>query len=103
LADEAVVTDHPERSRYEIHLGGELAGIASYARHGNRVDVLHTEIDPAFSGHGLGGTLARGVLDDLRRRGLQVTPSCPFLAEYLRRHPDQVDLIDDEHRGSFES
>jgi predicted GNAT family acetyltransferase len=103
LADEAVVTDHPERSRYEIHLGDELAGVATYARHGGRVDVLHTEIDPAFGGHGLGAVLVKGMLDDLRRRGLRITPTCPFTAAYLRDHPEEDDLIDDEHRGSFDS
>jgi uncharacterized protein len=96
-----VVTDHPESSRYEIHVEGRRAGIATYARHGRRVDVLHTEIYPEFEGHGLGGQLARGVLDDLARRGLEVTPSCPFLAEYIREHPDDIALVDEAHRGAF--
>jgi predicted GNAT family acetyltransferase len=97
----AVVTDQPESSRYEIHVGDRRAGIATYARHGKRVDVLHTEIDPDFGGQGLGGQLARGLLDDLARRGLEVTPSCPFLEAYIRRHPEDVALVDEAHRGAF--
>jgi predicted GNAT family acetyltransferase len=96
-----VVTDHPESSRYEIHVDGRRAGIASYARHGQRVDVLHTEIYPEFEGHGLASQLARGLLDDLARRGLEVTPSCPYLASYIRKHPDDIALVDEAHRGAF--
>jgi uncharacterized protein len=67
---EPVVTDHPEHQRYEIHVGDELGGWLVYARHGRAIDLIHTEIDPAFEGHGLGGRLVQGALDDLRRRGL---------------------------------
>jgi len=101
MSDGAVVTDHPESSRYELHVDGRRAGVATYARHGNRVEVLHTEVDPEFRGRGLADQLARGVLDDLARRGLSVTPTCPFLAGYLRRHPADLALVDEAHRGAF--
>jgi predicted GNAT family acetyltransferase len=86
-ADEPVVRDVPERQRYEIRVGDELGGFVQYHRHGNVVDLVHTEIDPAFEGHGLGSKLAQGALDDLRRRGLEFIATCPFIAAYLQRHP----------------
>jgi len=86
-ADEPVVRDVPERQRYEIHVGDQLGGFVQYRRNGNVVDLIHTEIDPAFEGHGLGGKLAQGALDDLRRRGLDHVATCPFIAGYLQRHP----------------
>jgi predicted GNAT family acetyltransferase len=30
------------------------------------------------------------ALDDLRERGLRAVPYCPFVREYLRRHPEDV-------------
>jgi predicted GNAT family acetyltransferase len=34
------------------------------------------------------------VLDDVRRRSLVVVPRCPFIAAYIRRHPDDyLDLV----------
>jgi predicted GNAT family acetyltransferase len=33
------------------------------------------------------------VLDDIRTRGLRVVPECPFIVRYLRRHPEQRDLV----------
>ncbi len=100
--DTVVVTDQPGRQRYEIEVDGQLAGFIRYERHGKSVDLIHTEIDPAFEGRGLGGQLARGALDDLRRRGLQVIPTCPFVTEYIRRHPGYLDLLVPDARRAFE-
>ncbi len=97
-----VVVDNPDRLRYEIRVDDRLAGFTNYSRHGDLVELVHTEIDPDFEGHGLGGQLAQGALDDLRARGLRVTPTCPFVARYIQQHPDYFDVVDPEARGSLE-
>jgi predicted GNAT family acetyltransferase len=55
--------------------------------------LVHTEIDPALEGQGLGDRLVAGALDDLRAHGRKLVPLCPFVRAYLRRHPDQADLV----------
>jgi predicted GNAT family acetyltransferase len=57
------------------------------------VVLVHTEVEPAFEGQGLGARLVAGALEDLRARGLKLVPQCPFVRAYLRRHPDQADLV----------
>ena len=47
----------------------------------------------ALEGKGLGSTLARSVLDDIRRRGLKVVPECPFIAAFIKRHAEYTDLV----------
>jgi predicted GNAT family acetyltransferase len=54
---------------------------------------VHTEIEPAFDGRGLGGQLARAALDDVRRRGVRAVARCPFIAGYIERHPEYQDLV----------
>ena len=88
------VVDAPDRSRYELRVGDEVVGFVAYQRHGDLVDLVHTEIEDGHEGEGLGSTLAAGVLDDLRRRGLKATPSCPFIAGWIAKHPDYDDLVD---------
>jgi predicted GNAT family acetyltransferase len=87
------VTDAPDRSRYELLVDGEVVGHVRYRWDGDVLDLLHTEIDDGHEGEGLGGALARGVLDDARRRGLRVRPSCPFLAGWIAKHPDYAELV----------
>jgi hypothetical protein len=57
------------------------------------ITLIHTEVDPAFEGKGIAGRLVAGALDDIRRRGLLVTPICRFVRSYLRRHPEYADLV----------
>jgi hypothetical protein len=52
-----------------------------------------TVLNALASWHGVGSRLVRGALDDIRSRGLRVAPVCPFVADYLRRHPEQRDLV----------
>ena len=90
------VVDEPDQHRYEIRLGGDLAGFAIYHRRGGKAYFVHTEIDPAFEGKGLGSALAKGVLDAERALGEPVVPLCPFIRSYIDRHPDYADLVDHE-------
>lgn len=87
------VRNNPDAGRYEITLDGNPAGFAEYRLKDTRVIFTHTEVDSAFEGHGLGSILAREALDDVRKRGLQAAPLCPFIVAYIRRHPEYQDLV----------
>ncbi|WP_116247098.1 GNAT family N-acetyltransferase [Nocardiopsis sp. FIRDI 009] len=87
------VTDAPDERRYEIRVEGEVAGFSEYVRTGDLVTFTHTEVDPAFEGQGVGGTLVRGALDDVRSRGLSVLPLCPFVKGWIARHREYADLV----------
>jgi NAD+ kinase len=90
---DATVVDSFEQSRYEIILGGEVAGVLHYRRHGAGIDLMHTEIDQAFEGRGLAGRLASGALEDARARSTPVVVTCPFVSSYVERHPEYADIV----------
>jgi predicted GNAT family acetyltransferase len=98
-AEQVTVADAPDRSRFEITVDGALAGFAEYHLRPGRIVVTHSEIDDAFQGRGLAGRLTRGLLDTVRERGLEVTPLCPYTANFIRRHPEYLDLVDEKHRA----
>jgi hypothetical protein len=93
------VRDAPDDERYEARAGDELAGFAAYTpARGEQGDGLvlvftHTEVDPAFEGQGVGGTLVRGALDDVRRRGASLVARCSFVHTFVERHPEYQDLV----------
>jgi len=93
------VADNPAQGRYELHLGERLVGFSAYVVRPERIVFTHTEVDDAYEGQGLGSQLARGALDDVRRRGLRATPRCPFIAAYIRRHPEYEDLVEERGRA----
>jgi len=90
------VHDNPSELRFEIRDDGELAGFAQYVRRPGRIFFVHTEIDPAFEGRGLGSQLATAALEATRATGERVVPLCPFIAKFIERHPEYVDLVDHE-------
>ena len=93
-ASEAIleVVDHPAGQRYEARLGGQVVGYTEYRRVRGRLIFIHTEVDPAMEGRGVGGQLAAGALEDVRAKGLKFSVKCPFIASWLRRHPEFDDL-----------
>ncbi len=91
--DDATVTHDDEHDRYEIAVDGRRIGLLDYRRRGDVLDLHHTEIDPAMEGRGFGAKLVGDALADIRHRGLQIRPSCSFVAAYVRRHPDDADLV----------
>lgn len=61
----------------------------------------HTEVLPAHEGKGLGSRLIAFALSEARRRGLQAIPACPFVAAYIRKHPEYLDLVAESSRRAF--
>jgi len=90
------VHDVPEESRYDVSLDGQVVGFARYVRRGSRTYFVHTEIEPAHEGAGLGAALVAGALDAERLAGTRVVPLCPFVRSYIDRHPHYLDLVDRE-------
>jgi hypothetical protein len=96
-----VVENAPREHRYEARVDGALAGFCEYRARPGLVAFIHTEIDPAFEGQGVGSALVRGALDDARRRRLAVLPFCPFVNGYIEQRPEHVDLVPEPYREQF--
>ncbi|GAA1947993.1 GNAT family N-acetyltransferase [Microbacterium aquimaris] len=78
------ISRNDDESRYEIHLGDVLAGFARWETDDRgRLQMVHTEIDPAFTGRGLASILVAEALSDIAARAETVVPRCPFVAKFL--------------------
>jgi uncharacterized protein len=94
MEDEAPrVADNRTAQRYELSTPEGMAQIA-YRRGERVIELVHTEVPPALEGRGIAGMLARHALEDARAAGLRVIPSCPYVAAYIRRHPEYAGLVD---------
>jgi predicted GNAT family acetyltransferase len=93
-ASEATVeiVDNPAGQRYEARVGNEVVGYTEYRRVRGRMIFIHTEVDPAMEGKGIGGKLAAWALDDVRAHGLTFSVKCPFISSWLRRHHEFDDI-----------
>jgi predicted GNAT family acetyltransferase len=90
---QVAVRNNPEELRYELEVDGEVAGEIRYRLYPDRIVLVHTEVSPALEGQGLASRLVADALDDIRSRRLRVVPVCPFVREYIRRHPEYNALV----------
>jgi predicted GNAT family acetyltransferase len=93
------VRDNPANSRFEAIVAGEVAGFAEYERAPGTVTFSHTVVDPAFGGQGIGGELAKAVLDAAVRDSLAVIPQCEFIAGYIEKHPEYLVHVEESARN----
>ena len=90
---EVSVRKNESEGQYEILVGEEVAGFATYADANGVRDLPHTVVDPKFRGQGLSKPLIQAALDDARADGMQVTPSCPAVERYIEQNPQYRDLL----------
>lgn len=81
------------RLAYEAYLDDVRVGDLAFSKSGTRYTALHTEVEPAAEGKGVGSALARAFLDDVRSSGGTLVVQCPFVASFLERHDDYADLV----------
>lgn len=87
-----IVRDNKAEHEFELVVEGHRA-IAAYQIEGDTIVFTHTIVPKAIEGRGVASRLIRGALDQVRDRGLKVIPQCPFVAAYIKRHPDTQDLL----------
>lgn len=91
---DVTVRSNPDQHRYEAVIGDEVAGFAAYELTDTLITFTHTEVDDVYEGQGVGSALARHALDDVRADGSRtVRPDCPFIKEWIERHPEYADLV----------
>ena len=90
---ETSVVDRPEKSRFELPVGDDVA-VAYYQLDGNRIMLTHTEVPQHLSGQGIGSRLAKGVFEAVQASGRKAVAKCPFMASYASRHAEFAGLLD---------
>jgi predicted GNAT family acetyltransferase len=86
--------------RFEARLGDEVA-FAEYHLAPGVLALPHTVVPDAFAGRGVASVLAVAALTYARDHGLKVKPICPFMAGYIRKHPEWHDLAHPDFRAEL--
>lgn len=82
----------PEQSRFELDLDGKAA-YADYHLSGNVVTIFHVYTPVEFRGKGIAASVAKYALDYIREHNLKIVPQCPYMRDYMDKHPEYQDLL----------
>ncbi len=85
--DSLEVTNNIIQNRFEVSLEGRTA-IMEYMIAGTNMIFTHTEVPPEFEGKGIASRMAQFALDYARDHSYKIQALCPFVALYIRRHPE---------------
>ena len=89
-----VDVQHRENAkRFSARTPSGLAYISYEEPDERTIDLQHTVVPEADRGQGVGGALVRTAIGHARQHGKRVMPTCPFVKEWLKRHPDQADVV----------
>ena len=81
------VVHNVEKKQFEMQLGEQLAKV-QYILGSSEIIFTHTEVPEAFEGQGIAGKIAKVALDYAKDSGMRVRPMCPYIAAYIKRHPE---------------
>ena len=81
------IENNGDSSRFEVLVNGKLARL-DYRVEPGTIVLLHVEVPAKEEGRGIASSLAKTALDFARDRGLKVVARCPFVAAYMRKHPE---------------
>jgi len=89
---EIKVLKNKEKSRFEANVGDDCAFV-DFFRKGDTMFLTHTEVPPAMQGKGIGSQLISKTLQQIAQEELKVVSRCPFVTNYLKRHPEYNYLV----------
>jgi predicted GNAT family acetyltransferase len=89
------VQRNESRHRFEVETEGGTAVLEYSEPRAGILDLRHTLVPAAARRKGVGDALVRAALEHARASGLRIIPTCPFVAAWLGRHPEERDLVAD--------
>jgi predicted GNAT family acetyltransferase len=78
----------PAEQRFSLKLGDALAVLDYHRVDASTLDYRHTFVPPRMRGRGIASALTAYALRYAREQDVKVIPSCPFVAAFVRRHPE---------------
>lgn len=89
----------PEATRFEATVpGSDEVAVLGVEPSSDLWVFEHTGVPKSMEGRGIGSQLVRQALAHVRKLGATIKPVCPFTAAYIKRHPEEADLVHPDFR-----
>lgn len=83
-----------EKERFEMHVDNQLA-VIEYKQSPTAIYLTHTEVPLQLEGKGVASAIIEKALAYIQQANMKLVPLCPFVAGYLKRHPEWNTIIDE--------
>lgn len=90
---EITVSDNIDKKRFETKVDGITAYVDYILNSKGMIFLTHTEVPKKIGGRGVASGMVGQVLEVVEDRDLKLVPLCPYVAAYIRRHPEWKRLL----------
>ena len=88
------IINNKEKSQFEIAFPDGEYAILTYRWLKGSMVLMHTLVPPDHRKQGIGAMLVKYALNHARTQNLKIIVYCPFVAKYIKEHPEYSSLID---------
>lgn len=89
---EVNIKENKEKNRFEAEVENRVA-LIEYKRAEDKMYLTHTEVPKELEGKGVGSSMVKQVLQQIKDENLKLIPLCPFIASYVKRHPEWKEIL----------
>ena len=90
------IVNNEKLMHFEIHDGDDIAYL-EYRFYKKDIAFMHTEVPASMEGKGVASALAEYAFKFAKEHKKPVMVYCPFVAVYLKRHPELKEQLDKEY------
>lgn len=81
------------RHRFETQTSSGTAVLSYAPVSPGLLELYSTQVPAPDRGHGVGGRLVEAAVAYARSEGMRIIPTCWYVAQWLREHPQHGDLV----------
>lgn len=87
------IINNTNLSRFETEIDGDFSYV-EYRYYRDNIVLIHTFVPESGRGKGISSALAKYVLEYAKEQNKKVIIYCPFIAKYIKLHPEYESLIE---------
>ncbi len=89
-----VVFEHDVESEiFEGKVGKQKAVMTYRSNREGKIFLTQTEVDEALKETDVADQLIAHVFAHIRQNGMRLIPKCPVVTAYLKKHPENMDIV----------
>lgn len=98
VSEKLQIINNEEQQQFEYRAEDNLATL-TYKFYKKDIAFMHTNVPESLAGKGIASALAASAFEYAKKINRKVMVYCPFVAAYLRKHPELKDQLDKQYLG----
>lgn len=98
MSEQLEISNNEEQQQLEYRAGNDLATL-TYKFYKKDIAFMHTNVPESLAGKGIASALAASAFEYAKKINKLVMVYCPFVAAYLKKHPELKDQLDKQYLG----